>query len=253
MVSKIYKMNESCEAHSLVVNCNDIPGKIGQMKALLSPSELERADAFHFEHDSRRYISAHAMLRKVLSDCTGKQPQDLEFREGPFGKPYLSNHRHIRFNLSHSKDLIAVAVTLNREIGVDVEKCVPFDGITNMAKRTMTDKEYQRFLDLDKTRQTQFFYTCWVRKEAIVKSWGKGVDDDLCNIPVMENHSSDKDKIICSFHGNIWKTWRVEDIQIGNGYVGALSIEQDTNSKPTLKTRGKEAGQPADSPALNAG
>jgi hypothetical protein len=53
--------------------------ELESLTALLSASERQRGDRFHFERDRRRFLAARGMLRKLLSGYTGVPPEELEF------------------------------------------------------------------------------------------------------------------------------------------------------------------------------
>src|SRR5262245_47220358 len=76
-----------------------LPGAID----LLDDAERARADRFVFERDRRRFVTAHAWVRVVLSRCLECPPETLRFAAGPRGKPHLADPAvDLRFNLSHA-------------------------------------------------------------------------------------------------------------------------------------------------------
>ena len=95
-------------------------------RALLSADEHERMARFVFERD-RRALPAHARagahhavaLRAGRAGASGSSSPTCtdgpEILDRPGGVPDL------RFNISHTDGLIACAVTIGREVGVDVE------------------------------------------------------------------------------------------------------------------------------------
>ncbi len=48
----------------------------------------------------------------------------------------------------------------------------------------MTEFEHNCFDALNEEDGLSFFYKSWVRKEAVVKAWGKGIDDNLNQLDV---------------------------------------------------------------------
>src|SRR5207245_1715236 len=93
-----------------------------QLGALLSRDEWIRAERFHFERDRARFICGRGLLRTILGRYLNTDPRDLTFVEGPYGKPELTGiPSSLRFNLSHSDDLMLLAVTHARAVGVDLE------------------------------------------------------------------------------------------------------------------------------------
>src|SRR5687767_4989646 len=78
----------------------------------LSPDEWIRAEQFHFPHDSERFVASRAQLRQILASYTHVLPREVTFRVDEHGKPELdSSDSMLRFNLSHSGDLLLLAVT----------------------------------------------------------------------------------------------------------------------------------------------
>lgn len=86
------------------------------------------------------------------------------------GKPWFPSARHIRFNLSHSGDLVLCAVG-DGEVGVDIETVRPRRD--NLPRFVLTQGEYETFLRGGGTWES--FYTLWTRKEAWGKFTGKGI------------------------------------------------------------------------------
>ena len=106
-----------------------------QISATLSHGEWLQAGRFHFERDRERFIAARGLLRLILARYLGASPCGLRFSTGPHGKPELAAPASaLRFNLSHSDDLMLLAVTHGREVGVDLEFMrddVPFETLAD--------------------------------------------------------------------------------------------------------------------------
>ena len=88
---------------------------------LLSPDERDRAASFRFARDRSRYVVARGLLRTVLGDRLDIHRERVAFAYGEHGKPRLAEDTGLRFNLSHSNGLVALALCEGREVGVDVE------------------------------------------------------------------------------------------------------------------------------------
>jgi len=142
-------------------------------RALLSDAERERAARFVRAEDERRWASARGVLRAVLGATLGADPRELRFAAGPHGKPALSGR--LRFNLSHSADLVLVAVTLDREVGVDVE--LPRRAVDHVAiaRKVLGAAEAERLRALDPPDREREFLRAWVRWEAVLKCHGTGI------------------------------------------------------------------------------
>lgn len=78
------------------------------------------------------------------------------------GKPLIEG---IHFNITHSHNLVALALA-NEEVGIDLEY-VEFKDNSKLAKKVMTDEEYNKSLTGDIC-----FYMIWTKKEAYLKRKG---------------------------------------------------------------------------------
>jgi 4'-phosphopantetheinyl transferase len=196
---------------------------------VLSSDEQERAAKFKFQRDRRRYIVGHATLRSILAAHVKKSPQELTFRHGKNGKPFLDGpdtERDIQFNLTHSHDVALLAVTRGQEIGVDVEYMNRDFAFTEVAERFFTPKEVQALRALPAPLRKQAFFKCWTSKEAFLKAKGTGLSGELdeVTIELIDAHSV-KVKATLS-------DWSLTELTPCDGYVGALVVE---GVQPRLK------------------
>src|SRR5689334_8727659 len=90
------------------------------LHALLSVEERARAERFLQEIDRRRFVTARAILRRLLGSYLGQQPTELRFSYGEKGKPRLKPDSGFNFSLSHSAGHALYALAWNRELGVDL-------------------------------------------------------------------------------------------------------------------------------------
>lgn len=91
---------------------------------LLDDGERRRAARLIWDDDRNRFVVAHAWLRVVLGQCIGLRPSQICFSVSDTGKPTLSQIHDcdLRFNMAHSGEYALVALSLGREVGVDIEK-----------------------------------------------------------------------------------------------------------------------------------
>ena len=92
---------------------------------ILDNGERAQAGRFWVELDRREYIAAHALLRSMLTYYADQPPEAWRFATDEYGKPNFaprSGNPELQFNLAHTRGLVAAAITLRGDIGVDVEK-----------------------------------------------------------------------------------------------------------------------------------
>jgi phosphopantetheinyl transferase len=84
-------------------------------------------------------------------------------------------HPLVQFNLSHSGDLVLIALGRGRALGVDVEQIRMDVATENIAVRFFSDKERRDLASVPPVLQREAFFACWTRKEAYVKARGDGL------------------------------------------------------------------------------
>lgn len=117
---------------------------------------------------------AHGVLRLVLSLYSDSGPRELSFQNVPSGKPILggadASTNNIRFNLSHSLGLALIAVSKDREVGVDLEKIRTDRDVTALAARFFGSSRASS--DHERKAKHWAFSRIWVAKEAVLKAGG---------------------------------------------------------------------------------
>jgi 4'-phosphopantetheinyl transferase len=144
----------------------------------LSDEEKQRAAKFLSASKSREFTITRSTLRKILAQTLDCDPSEITIANHADGKPYLQYRQgdtRVRFSVSHSADLAMIAVTLDRDIGIDVEKIRTDIDYQTLARRFFSAAEYEAIQDCSEQIQLQAFFATWTRKEAVVKATGKGI------------------------------------------------------------------------------
>jgi 4'-phosphopantetheinyl transferase len=138
--------------------------------AQLRAEDRARADRFVVLDARRQFILAHCALDLALKQA-GLDRQKITTTH--YGKPYLPDHPSLHFNLSHTKSMIAVALTRDAEIGVDVEhRPNELHSLDAISTRVFTPAERAAMRnDRDPVAR---FTQLWSAKEAIMKATGLG-------------------------------------------------------------------------------
>ena len=93
------------------------------LAASLAPVEKQRWEALRLPEDRERFLRGRGALRRLLGACRDETPEAVPIGVGPHGKPCCAGGPE--FNLSHSGDLILLALHRERPVGVDVEQLRP--------------------------------------------------------------------------------------------------------------------------------
>jgi 4'-phosphopantetheinyl transferase len=127
-----------------------------------------------------QFPTSDAFLRRVLSRYCAVSPLQWQFVRGEHGKPALvSAPISLDFNLSHSGDLLACAVTSGTPVGVDLEKSGPQRDVMRLARRFFRAEEIAALESCDTASQCDRFYDYWTLKEAAVKCRGEALVSGL--------------------------------------------------------------------------
>lgn len=115
-------------------------------------------------------------LRRVLSRYLDLAPAEIQLAIGEHGKPRLAqDHHRLAFNLTHSGDVVLVAVSCGREVGVDVEREKPGRDLIALAERALDPAAAAAVRAADGEKRTHVFYDLWTRHEARLKCLGIGL------------------------------------------------------------------------------
>jgi len=195
-----------------------------RFRGTLEPHELERAGRFHFERHRRHFIVARGFLRSVVARYLETQPEALRFSYGEYGKPALETEPVLRFNLSHSNEVALLAVTLDAELGVDVEHIRADFASEDIARRFFSRAEVAVFNALPQDERVAAFFRCWTRKEAYIKAIGKGLSQALDEFDV--TLAPGIAPALLRAEDDDASRWWMSDIEVGEGYAGALAVER---------------------------
>jgi len=212
------------QVHVGLVRADDAALCMACCENLISTVERDRAARFKFEKDRRLYTVAHAALRSILAGYLNVAPGDLEFEIGQRGKPRLAptfSKDSLEFNLSHSSEVALIAVTREREIGVDVEHVKKEFAFAEVAERYFTAREVSAIRALPEDLQRQAFYQCWTSKEAFLKAKGVGLSGELDEVEIL---IGDKGRVQVK---NTLPGWYLSQLNPCDGYVGAVALEGD--------------------------
>jgi len=93
------------------------------------------------------------LLKKIFKKKYGLKETEIGYTKN--GKPYLKNSKNIHFSISHSKDILVIAIS-NENIGVDIEK------IKDYPKKMHDIINYY-------PKNKKDFFKEWTKREAVIK------------------------------------------------------------------------------------
>ncbi|MEO9968496.1 MAG: 4'-phosphopantetheinyl transferase superfamily protein [Hyphomonadaceae bacterium] len=139
------------------------------------------------------------------------------------GQPFLAGHGQPAISWSRSDDYLAIGLSANGSIGVDIETWQdrPFGP---MLKMICDHEELQRYQMSNVTQTPAHFFRVWTMKEAILKSVGTGFQTDVKRVVLPQSllslSAGETLDVVCL--GRIFETMIVERDGL------TLSIARDT-------------------------
>ena len=215
------------EIHLWMTKPEELLGKdelLATYATLLTTKETTKQQRYKFAKDRHDALITRAFIRDLLSYYADITPQDWQFEKGAKDKPEIVNcPLPLRFNISHTKNLIICAVTLEDDIGCDVENTGRSNDVLAIAERYFSPKESHELFDLPLAQQRNRFFDYWTLKESYIKAWGLGLAIPLKDFSFSitdteknhKDHFTIKQNISLSFaqhrvdEPQIWRSWLV--------------------------------------------
>lgn len=151
---------------------------------LLNTAEQAKANRYFQTTDRQRYVIQHGVLQSLLGWYLNKPVFSNAYIYGPNGKPYLpeANAQSCFFNLSNSGGQFLVAIG-NKELGVDIEYLKNGFAYQDIISQYFGAGEQTYIANAPDPLEA--FFLLWTRKEALLKATGKGIDDNLTQLPAL--------------------------------------------------------------------
>ena len=159
----------------------------------LSYDEIKKVLVIQNEKTKDCALYSYAIRRVILSRYLGIAPHEIQFCVNSHGKPGISPtvFYSLSFNLSHSRDMMILALCRDGDVGVDIEYIDVTISVMQIARRFFGKTEIAYLSDLPEPVRTEYFYSFWTAKEAFGKAVGIGLslalrDLSLFSLPFQE-------------------------------------------------------------------
>ena len=199
---------------------------LDELTVVLSPDEVARAARFRFPAHQERARMTRGLLRLLLGRHLPTDARKIVFTHNEHGKPALASPPGIHFNLSHSGDYAAFALTRLDVVGVDVERIrEAMPQRDEIARRYFAASEQAELQAVGERDRSRAFFTLWTRKEAWLKATGEGIAESLAKIEVA--FLPGEPPCIRAIAGDVaaGALWNLRALHPATGFVAALAIQ----------------------------
>lgn len=144
---------------------------------ILSTNERAAADEFAPGHLRERYRVAHCAVRRLLSLYADTPPESWVFHRGKRGRPRIASDSDLRFSISYGDDLIAIAITRDVGLGIDIVSTRRRVDAMQIAEHAFAPNEIAELRSMGAESARERFLNYWALKEAYAKATGAGFWD----------------------------------------------------------------------------
>ena len=138
------------EVFVYILNTQSVKDNQSLIVSILDKERVERANKYVHEKDQLLSLGAGYLVKKLLLN--------KEIKNTKSGKPYIENGPY--FNISHSGELVALAICEDSNVGIDIEKVD--EKKINGIKSILCENEKN-------TKNPGDLFKIWSNKESILK------------------------------------------------------------------------------------
>lgn len=176
--SEAFAVTDRVEVWTVQTDDPALAARMPSFESLLTSDEAARAGRFLQSADRDRFVIGRALARTMLSRFAPQPPKQWVFVIDERGRPHLASEHasgNLRFNLTHTDGLVACAVTVGREVGVDVERVTRRLTHEHIPERFFSPREVRDLRALPEVEQDAAFFDYWTLKESYIKARGLGL------------------------------------------------------------------------------
>jgi len=212
------------EAKIWRISVSDSAARVTSLAASLDSIEQQRARAYLSGSARFEFVTGRAVLRRLLARLLGVPPGEVSFSIGKFGKPALAaaHNSRLTFSLSHSAGWVLCALGWNRDLGIDLQRHAARMDHLALARWVCSPEELREIEGRVGPEQVASFYTCWCRKEAVLKALGVGLSFPVQSLDVLSQPGT---VVLDGEAASLAQgPWHVRDLETQPGHSAAIAI-----------------------------
>lgn len=154
--------------------------QIDQARQRFSPSEKKYLSVIRAKNREREYIAGHYLIRQVVERLVPDWALGISVEHQRGEAPFLRgpNAERITFNLSHSGNAVCCAMSLDCQLGLDIEQPRRRRKYCQIAEAYFSRAEAEEIAKTPTDEQAAVFYRVWTLKEGFLKARREGLSCD---------------------------------------------------------------------------
>ena len=203
----------------------DLPFKSGiSTQALVAGLQNSEVHVWWQRAEARDRVTprqtSSEFVRAVLARYVERQ--ELALVRDCQGKPSLAGVDWLRFNLSHSGEWLAVALSFQSDLGLDLERMRRFSDRELFVERCCTPIEACFVREHSGAERERALLSLWTLKEAYSKAIGTGIRGPMREIDTRHAPAGAGWMISCAWASGAPCSWYGTGIWAPDGYVASL-------------------------------
>ena len=228
------------EIHAWFLDLNEMAGSL--RAALDDPGSEPGAAAFT---PGQVTFTRRFYLRLLLGAYLGLPGKAIRIIRTRKGKPILDPDVHggdLHFSIAKSGPGFLVGVSSTSYLGVDIE---PVDRVAHnalgVARRYFSAAEASALAALTPEQLVPAFLRTWSCKEAVVKSLGLGIANQLCRFTVDIDPANPA--AILQFDGEDPAAWWLQMVRPAENFIGAIATRSSPVTLRSFRMRPAEGAE----------
>jgi 4'-phosphopantetheinyl transferase len=217
----------ACEIHLWRLALELSPERVHDFAEMLSADERRKLDGMHSAERRDSFCICRGSLRMLLGRYTGIPPDRIRLTKGALGKPGLDRGAFttdLQFSVSHSDQVALIALAMGRRLGVDVQGFRAATRIADIERGFFSSQERESIRALPGELRASAFYSCWTRKEAVVKALGGSIAA-LSRDIIVSSDPLGPARILSMPSTGESGEWQLCDLPMSQGYAASLCYE----------------------------
>jgi 4'-phosphopantetheinyl transferase len=206
----------------------------------LDVQEIARLRKLQNPVHRHRFLVSHALARAVIGNRLQCPPESIVFGCLSQGKPFVSlpqAQHYCHFNLTHTHEMAAIALSSHGPVGIDVEWLERRGPEVGLAQRFFTENEYQDILKQPESEQHRRLLSYWTLKEAYIKAEGWGLSVGLDSFEFALSPNAEPRLHICKPAATPQNVWQFQQFTVLNSHLIAVAMVAPPTGDLRLQTQ----------------
>jgi 4'-phosphopantetheinyl transferase len=200
---------------------------LSKLEMHLHKDEIKRVKGISNTVQAQRSGVGSLLIAHIVNRISRVPTNGISMHRYPGGKPFLPDFPNLHFNISHTNNVVVVAIG-NYPIGIDIE-AISTARIA-VAKRFFSTPELDMLKHCKKRELDALFFELWTARESFAKAIGTGIFASINHfIPV-------KNKNGWQVNDETRGIWTIHHYPYGINFIIALCIAKEKEFPIAVET-----------------